>query len=250
MRIHHSAPPGTVAGATDIASTGPLSGLRPREAGYYGLAYMEGRVRHCPTLANLRHELDDDLRARQIAMLRDAGVLGKCANAYTQADFVNLTRAALSHDVGNCAERAFVVARALVESGYPHPIEILSFIGEKDHADRLDHAVVRLHGTTPDACFWIDPFIQKLRPDEQKALTGAAFQRGVDHPAAFSQATASANLFCYVAHDAGEHVSLQRASEIEQAFDLSISARLTRTSSGAIRFQSGADLRADSVVFS
>lgn len=253
MFVSHVASPVASTGASPatasrIAGATPanlLAGVSAREAGYYGLAYMEGRIRHCPTLANLRGVLDDGLRDQQIAMLRDAGVLEKHANAYSQADFLNLTRAALAHDTGNCAEMAFVAARAIVEFGYPHPVEVVSFIGQKEHVDRLDHAVVRLHGTTPEDAFWIDPFIRKLAPEEQAAWTGSAFRRGEDHPAAFRQANASAHLFCYVAHDVENRVSLRRASDIDQAFDLSISAKVSRTSSGTIRFQSGKELHAE-----
>ncbi|MCY0388314.1 hypothetical protein OVY01_13920 [Robbsia sp. Bb-Pol-6] len=242
MKVHDATPATAMSHVHDTAPAGPLAHVGPREAGYYGLANMEGRIRHSPTLAKLRGALDDGLLKRQIAMLQDAGVLGIPANAYTQTDFFNLTRAALAHDVGNCGEMAFVAARAIAELGYPHPIEILTFVGEKGHADQLDHAVLRLNGATSGEAFWIDPFARRLRPDEQKRLTGAYYERGIDHPAAFDQTTATANLFCYVHHGTEGRVSLQRASEIAQVFDLSVTGKLTRTSSGTMRFQSTADL--------
>ncbi|WP_342220831.1 hypothetical protein [Candidatus Fukatsuia endosymbiont of Tuberolachnus salignus] len=151
-----------------------------------------------------------ELGKRQRDMHRQAGTYGKPVDQFTPQDFKNLTRAAERCSIGNCADLCMIAAREIVESGYPHPIELCTIEG-KVEGFTLDHAFLRIYCDPKDQdaenCI-IDPFMQMLSKPQRTKLVG------MNQPITFEEPEYEKYLFCYAIHQETDTAQLVPMSRI------------------------------------
>ncbi|MGZ9713973.1 hypothetical protein ACXX82_24555 [Glaciimonas sp. GNP009] len=205
----------TIAAASNQEAGHHLAVATAGEAGNYGVNYVKERVNDSVVLEILRNgACPEDLKKQQRIMQQSAGTFGKAMNSFTSEDFIELTNAVKLYAIGNCADLCMLAARAIVENGYPHTVELCGISGELNDYF-LDHAFLSIHCDPQNEnarSHVIDPLVELLSPSDQSHFLGAV------QPKTFEQQHSYRHLFCYAIHQitgAAQFVSLADISNLE-----------------------------------
>ncbi|KAF3997103.1 hypothetical protein [Glaciimonas immobilis] len=211
-----------------------FSRATPSEAGRFGVDYVKAHITKSVNLEILlRGECPEELKKQQLDLYRSADTYEKPVNEFTTDDFMRLTSAVLSEKMGNCGDLCMIAARAIVENGYPHPVQLCSIKGTMEGL-YLNHIFVRICGSPQDKKVQhhlIDPFLQMLSPSEQQNLIGTT------QPKTFAEPEYFEHLYCYATNDQTGKARLLSVPEISDFFSGSVGT-VSLTSDKKIQFVS------------